>query len=192
MSRFLFVGGPLDGQYREVEDPAPEVVPYLVEAPFTSVSAYQPDAITYWSRELAVSGEPELLYTVFDDAELAMSLRCEVCVRAGIFDLEHLPYPDAREGDDLHGQYDSAWDAVTIGAGADLVYEEPKGIVSIPFSANSDDTFILEKIPPEFPTKEPQTFEWSAPPPLEHLPKELTVWGGGGHVQPDPKGTDED
>lgn len=57
MSTYLFLGGPLDGQYHEVEDPPPEVVPYISEMPFRSVSEYQPQVLSYFLQ-------PETLYAL--------------------------------------------------------------------------------------------------------------------------------
>jgi hypothetical protein len=70
MSSYLFVGGPLDGQYREVEDPPPTCVPYIVPEPYNT--DYAPDAIAYIALPADMPGtDPEVIvYTIYDEAEL--------------------------------------------------------------------------------------------------------------------------
>jgi hypothetical protein len=145
MSSYLFIGGPLDGEYREVEDPPPTCVPYLSAAPWTS--EYQPYAIPYIALPADTADGTYVVYTVFDEAELSTALRCPVCVSAGIYSVEHLPYSDARPGDDYHGQFPipTPWNDPKAAVLEDI--HRTLGVSGGPFGIDD-----------EFPTREPQTF----------------------------------
>jgi hypothetical protein len=120
----LFVGGPLDGEYRDIEIPVPESYGHLHEAPFTNVSDYQPNVTPYFVHYLTVpEAEPgnsaivELpVYSTESDWDrFCEQITCPVCAEAGIYEFTHPPYPDPVIGDDWHGQYDPADPPTSIG-----------------------------------------------------------------------------
>jgi hypothetical protein len=116
----LFVGGPLDGEYRELEIPVPESYGHLHEAPLTNVSDYQPSVTPYFVHYLTVTDSGEIaeqpVYSTESDWELfCEQIACPVCFEAGIYEFTHLPYPDPEEGDAWHGQYDPADPPTSIG-----------------------------------------------------------------------------
>jgi hypothetical protein len=57
--KMLFLGGPLDGELLEVDEPIPETLCWIGDAEFDTAETYRPDVRPYFVHFVIITGEPD-------------------------------------------------------------------------------------------------------------------------------------